>query len=128
MESGCKICFFLGVWAGIIVLAVFVSAFFDAIRGSSKNKQRQNTKKGITVMNNEKIDEEIAVRFLRSKMGFKPITKKSCETCKYNDNTLCRRVKWLPFAVSDLFVCNAYVSVAKGQSNADIEPVEVDEP
>ena len=62
-------------------------------------------------------NEEVAVRFLRSKMGFKPITKKCCETCKYNDHRLCRRVKWLPFAVSDLFVCDAYVSVANAKSN-----------
>ena len=123
MECGCKICFFLGVWAGI-VLAVFVCAFFDAIRGSSKTNNEKTQKKGITIMNNE----EIAVRFLKSKMGFKPITKKSCETCKYNEHSLCRRVKWLPFAVSDLFVCDAYVSVANRQSNTDIEPVEVDEP
>ena len=57
-------------------------------------------------------NEESAVRFLKSRMGFKPIVNKSCLTCKYNDNSLCRRVKWLPFAVSDLFVCDAYVSVA----------------
>ena len=73
-------------------------------------------------------NEEVAVRFLKSKMGFKPIINKSCSTCKYNEHNLCRCVKWLPFAVSDLFVCNAYVSVANRQSNADIEPVDVDEP
>ena len=73
-------------------------------------------------------NEEIVVRFLRSKMGFKPMIKKCCETCRYNEHSLCRRVKWLPFAVGDLFVCDAYVSVANGQSDADIEPVEVDDP
>lgn len=73
-------------------------------------------------------DEQVAIRFLKSKMGFKTITKKCCETCKYNKHRLCRRVQWLPFAVSNLFVCDAYVSVANGQSNTDIEPAEVDEP
>ena len=43
--GGCKICFFLGVWAGI-VLAVFVCAFFDVIRGSSKTNNEKTQKKG----------------------------------------------------------------------------------
>ena len=63
-------------------------------------------------------NEEVAVRFLKSKMGFKPIINKSCSTCKYNEHNLCRCVKWVPFSVSNYFVCDAYVSVANGQSDA----------
>jgi len=81
-------------------------------------------KNGVTIMNNE----EVAVRFLKSRMGYKHIINKSCSTCKYNEHGLCCCVKWLHFSVSNYFVCDAYVSVANGQSNTDIKPVEVDEP